>query len=160
MRVAVTGATGLVGTALTRALRTHGHDVLPVSRHQISGGIRWDPERRSIGVGALAGVNAVVHLAGENLAGRRWTARRKELLRESRVATTRWLADSLAADRSGPRILISASATGIYGSRDDELLTESSSLGNDFLARLAPTGSRPPTRPGRRAFASSTRVSA
>lgn len=137
MRVAVTGATGMVGTALTRALRTHGHEALLVSRRQVPGGIRWDPERRSIDGGALPGVDAVVHLAGENLAGGRWTARRKELLRASRVATTRWLADSLAADPSGPRILISASAVGIYGSRGDETLTESSSIGNDFLARLA-----------------------
>jgi uncharacterized protein (TIGR01777 family) len=136
MRVAVTGATGMVGTALSRALRTHGHEVLPVSRRQIPGGIRWDPERRSIDAGALGGAGAVVHLAGENLSGGRWTARRKEQLRESRVATTRWLADSLAADKSGPRLLISASAVGIYGSRGEEELTETSSIGNDFLARL------------------------
>jgi hypothetical protein len=137
MHVAVTGATGMVGTALARALRTHGHEVLAVSRRQIAGGIRWDPERRSVDVGALAAADAVVHLAGENLASGRWTARRKEQLRESRVAVTRWLAETLAAARAGPRLLISASAVGIYGNRGDEVLTEGSSVGNDFLARLA-----------------------
>jgi uncharacterized protein (TIGR01777 family) len=136
MRVAVTGATGMVGTALTRALHTHGHDVLAVSRREVSGGIRWDPARRSVDAGALGAVAAVVHLAGENLAGGRWTPRRKEQLRQSRVAVTRWLAETLAA-ANGPRILISASAVGIYGDRGDETLTEASTLGDDFLARLA-----------------------
>jgi uncharacterized protein (TIGR01777 family) len=136
MRVAVTGATGMVGTALTRALHTRGHDVLAVSRREVSGGIRWDPARRSVDAGALGAVAAVVHLAGENLAGGRWTPRRKEQLRQSRVAVTRWLAETLAA-ANGPRILISASAVGIYGDRGDETLTEASTLGDDFLARLA-----------------------
>jgi len=136
MRVAVTGATGMVGTALTRALHTRGHVVLPVSRRDVPGGIRWDPARRSVDAGALATVGAVVHLAGENLAGGRWTPRRKEQLRRSRVAVTRWLAETLAA-ANGPHILISASAVGIYGDRGDETLTEASALGNDFLARLA-----------------------
>lgn len=137
MRVAITGATGMVGIALSRALRAQDHAVLSVSRRQVSGGVRWNPERREIDIDALRGTDAVVHLAGENLASGRWTARRKRQLQDSRVPATRWLAGTLATRTPGPRVLISASAIGIYGDRQDEMLTEDSSLGNDFLARLA-----------------------
>ena len=96
----------------------------PFRGAQIPGGVRWDPPGRSVDLGALGATDAVVHLAGENLAGGRWTDRRKERLRESRVPVTRWLAETLAAVKPGPRILISASAVGIYGNRGDEVLTE------------------------------------
>lgn len=136
MRVAITGATGLLGTALSRALLASGHAVLPVSRRQLPGGVRWDPARRELDVGPLRAADAVVHLAGENLGSGRWTTRRKQQLLDSRIPATRWLAESLAALTPGPRILVSASAVGIYGNRQDEVLTEESSLGDDFLARL------------------------
>ena len=133
----ITGATGMVGAALSLALRAHGHEVLAVSRRQVPGGIRWDPQRHVIDSAVLRGTAAVVHLAGENLAEGRWTIRRRQQIRDSRVVATRWLAETLAATESGPRVLISASAIGIYGNRQDEVLTEDSNLGGDFLARLA-----------------------
>lgn len=136
-RVAITGATGLVGTALGAALRQDGHSVIAISRSPEPAGVRWDPLHRQLDVAALQGVDAVVHLAGESIAGGRWTADRKRLLRGSRVAPTRWFAEVLAGLKPTPRVLISASAIGIYGSRGDELLDERSTLGSDFLARLA-----------------------
>jgi uncharacterized protein (TIGR01777 family) len=137
MRIAVTGATGMVGTALSAALRESGHAVVPISRHQVPGGVTWNPGRREFDLEMLAGIDAVVHLAGESLAGGRWTHRRKERLRESRITTTRWFTECLAQLRPVPKVLVSASAIGVYGNRGDEILTESSTCGDDFLARLA-----------------------
>ena len=135
-RVAITGATGLVGTALGAALRARGHEVLAISRNPGPGGIRWNPSHGEIDLATLEGVDAIVHLAGENLAGSRWTAERKRLLRDSRVAITSWLAESLALLDRKPAVLIAASAIGIYGNRRDEMLDESSAPGDDFLAEL------------------------
>lgn len=137
MRIAVTGATGLVGSALASSLRSAGHIVVPISRQPLMGGVEWDPARRKLDVTGLAGVDAVVHLAGESLARGRWSAARKHQLRESRVAVTEWLSSTLAALDPTPHTMISASAVGIYGSRGDEVLTESSAPGSDFLALLA-----------------------
>jgi len=136
-RVAITGATGLVGTALGAALRAGGHSVVPISRNPAHGGVRWDPVHQQIDTAALRGVDAVVHLAGESIAGARWTPHRKELLATSRIAPTRWLAEVLAGLDPKPGVLVSASAIGIYGSRGDELLDEHATPGSDFLARLA-----------------------
>ncbi len=137
MRIAITGATGMVGRALGHALLARGFEVIPVSRRPLAGGLCWDPDHQAIDGRTLGTVDAVVHLAGENLARGRWTARRRAELVASRVPVTRWLAETLAAMRAGPRHLISASAVGIYGSRADECLTEASATGSDFLARLA-----------------------
>ena len=137
MRIAITGASGLVGAALAPALVASGHEVIAVSRRERPGGVRWDPDRQAIDPAALRGIDAVVHLAGENLAGGRWTSGRKHLLRDSRVAVTRWLATVLAALSPRPRVLISASAVGIYGDRGDEILDDTSSPGDDFLAHLS-----------------------
>ncbi|MES1259910.1 MAG: NAD-dependent epimerase/dehydratase family protein, partial [Gemmatimonadota bacterium] len=123
-RVAITGATGLVGSALAAALRAGGNEVVAISRTPGPGRVVWDPLRRTIDLAGLQGVNAVVHLAGENLAGARWTAPRKELLRSSRIGPTQWLAGVLAGLSPRPAVLVSASAVGIYGSRADELLSE------------------------------------
>ncbi|MGH7583622.1 MAG: TIGR01777 family oxidoreductase [Gemmatimonadales bacterium] len=136
LRVAITGATGLIGTALGESLRRRGHTVLAISRHPPID-VLWDPVRRRIDTHPIEGLDAVVHLAGENLAGGRWTASRKQRLRSSRVDVTRWLADTLAGLRRPPRVLVSASAVGIYGDRGDELLDDDSPPGDDFLARLA-----------------------
>jgi uncharacterized protein (TIGR01777 family) len=136
-RIAVTGATGLVGTALGTALRNAGHDVVAISRHPGPGGVRWDPLQRQIDRVSLQGVDAVVHLAGESIAGARWTGHRKALLASSRIGPTAWLADVLAGLDPRPQVLVSASAIGIYGSRGDELLDEQAAPGSDFLARLA-----------------------
>lgn len=136
MRIAITGATGLIGTALTARLREAGHHVIPVSRREVPGGIRWDPVRERLDSRALEGMDAVVHLAGEGIGDHRWTPRRKDALRQSRVQGTAFLGRTLAALERRPATLISMSAVGIYGDRGDDLLAESETPGTDFLARL------------------------
>jgi uncharacterized protein len=126
LRVAVTGASGLLGSALTPFLTTGGHRVTPVTRQATpSDAIRWDPASGAIDVSAFEGFDAVVHLAGENV-GVRWTDERKRRIRESRVDGTRLLAEALAELERPPRVLVAASAMGIYGDRGDEVLTEDS----------------------------------
>lgn len=137
MEIAITGATGLVGTALTSSLRTAGHTVVPVSRRRVPGGIVWNPERGEIDAAGLRGVDAVVHLAGENLAAGRWTIPVKQRIRESRVQGTRLLSTALASLPAPPRVLVSVSAIGYYGNRHgDEWLDETMPAGDDFLAEL------------------------
>lgn len=140
MRVLISGASGLVGTALAESLRTEGHRVTRLVRPSGTpspGDARWDPAARTADAAAMEGADAVVHLSGANIAGGRWTAARKEILRSSRVDTTRFLVETLARLRQKPRVLISASAIGYYGNRGDEALTESSPAGSDFPAMLA-----------------------
>ena len=135
MRVAVTGATGLVGSALTPRLTGGGHEAVALRRAAAGGGgPSWDPATGALSAGALDGVDAVVHLAGENVAGGRWTAARKARIRDSRVAGTRQLAAALAALPQPPKTLIAASAIGFYGDRGDERLDEAAAPGADFLA--------------------------
>ncbi|MDQ6829388.1 MAG: TIGR01777 family oxidoreductase [Gemmatimonadota bacterium] len=139
--VAVTGATGMVGGALVAALVAGGHPVRRLVRHatQPMAGVEdvpWNPAARELDVRDLAGVGAVVHLAGENLA-QRWTAELKRRMRESRVESTRLLADRIARMSDRPATLVTASAIGIYGDRGDEVLDESSALGTGFLASLS-----------------------
>ena len=136
LHVAVTGASGLLGSALTPFLTTGGHRVTPVTRQpKPAHAIRWDPSSGAIDVSAFEGLDAVVHLAGENV-GVRWTGERKRRIRESRVVGTRLLAEALAELKQPPRVLVSASAMGIYGHRGDEVLTEEATPGgppSDFL---------------------------
>ncbi len=135
LTVAITGSSGLLGSALTHFLTTGGHEVRPLVRRQAGPGeIAWDPGSGTIDRAALEAVDAVVHLAGENIGLRRWDEARKREIRGSRVAGTHLLAEALAGMASRPRVLVSVSAVGIYGSRGDEPLTESSALGADFLA--------------------------
>ncbi len=136
MRIAITGASGMVGTALTPFLMAQRHTVIPVSRRALPGGIHWDPEAGVLRAADFEGLDAVIHLAGENIAAARWSAARKAALRHSRVGPTQLLARTLAGLARPPRTLISASAIGIYGDRGDELLTEQSGLGHDFLGEL------------------------
>jgi len=137
MRIAITGASGMIGQALAPFLAARGHTVVPVSRRAVAGGIVWDPSQGSLDPGALEGIDAVVHLAGENIAGGRWTTERKQLLRDSRIKPTRLLADRLSRMAHPPKVLISASAVGIYGDRGDELLDEHARPATDFLGTLA-----------------------
>ena len=139
LRVAVTGATGLVGSALVPALRAAGHRVDRVSRRPPEAGstdIQWDPGRGQLDPRALEGVDAVVNLAGESIAARRWTESVKERIRRSRVAGTRLLAETLGRLTRRPQALVSASAVGYYGHRGDEPLTEESPPGSGFLAEV------------------------
>src|SRR6266581_1123803 len=141
MKVLVTGSTGLVGTALVNALAHDGHTACRLLRQQsvISRGekegfdVAWNPATGELG-GAGVGADAVVNLAGASIAGGRWTQERKGLLRTSRIDTTRALVNALAKMNARPRVLVSASAIGIYGDRGDEVLTEESNPGKDFLA--------------------------
>ena len=132
MRVAVTGATGLVGSALVPFLTSGGHDVYPVVRREPGEReIGWDPANGKLNAADLEGFDAVVHLAGENIAGR-WTKHRKQKIRDSRVRGTELLAKALAGLERPPEVLVSASAIGIYGDRGDEMLDETSDAGQNF----------------------------
>ena len=134
-RIAVTGASGLIGSALVPFLIGGGHTVhrLVRARPAAPTDIMWDPTGGQVNAASLEGMHAVVHLAGENIATR-WTAQQKAKIRNSRVEGTRLLARTLASLRSKPKVLVAASATGIYGDRGDEILDESSTPGADFLA--------------------------
>ncbi len=136
-RIAVTGATGLVGAALVRALRDGGAAVAGIGRRPPApgrGDVEWDPERGRLDPGALAGVDAIVHLAGERIDGGRWTAARRARIRDSRVRGTRLVAETAARLAPPPRVLVAASAIGYYGDRGAEPLTEASPPGAGFLA--------------------------
>ena len=138
LTIAVTGSSGLVGSALVPFLTTGGHTVRRVVRRQPKRGeIAWDPEAGMIERDGFEGVDAVVHLAGENIAGGRWNAERKNRIRRSRVEGTRLLAETLASLARPPKVLVSASAYGIYGDRGEDELTEASTTGTDFLAEVA-----------------------
>ena len=138
VRIAVTGSSGLIGSALLEHLRADGHDVLRVVRRAPSGPgeVRWDPAAGTIDRARLVGIDGVVHLAGEGIGEKRWTATQKRRLLDSRVQGTRLLATTLAALDPKPAVLVSASAVGYYGLRGDEVLTEASSAGRGFLADL------------------------
>lgn len=139
MIIAVTGSTGLVGSALVAALESDGHLVRPVFRRsadKAKNEVRWDPAAGMIDAAEFATVDAVVHLAGENIAGHRWTKSFKQKLVDSRVRGTTLLCDTLAGLASKPTVLVSASATGYYGDRGDEILDENSPPGSSFLANL------------------------
>ena len=109
----------------------------PVKRAK-AGDVQWDPMRATVDVAGLEGVDVVIHLSGAGIADGRWTEERKQILRSSRIDTTRVLVDSLSRLKQKPRVLIVASAIGYYGSRGDEILTESSTNGTDFLASGMP----------------------
>jgi uncharacterized protein (TIGR01777 family) len=144
MKILVAGSSGLVGTALVRALVKDGHTVCrlvrpgTVVKNEMNDGfqVAWNPATGELG-GAGVGADAVVNLAGASIADGRWSPARKAVLRSSRIDTTRALVDALAKMNARPRVLVSASATGFYGNRGDELLTEESLPGNDFLSSLA-----------------------
>jgi len=141
MRVAVTGAGGLIGSRLVGALRARGDEVVTMSRSGDGGAVRWEPASEPAPAGALAAVDAVVHLAGENIA-QRWSAGARERIRTSRTAGTANLVSGIASARESedteaqPRILVSANAVGYYGNRGEELLSETSQPGEDWLAAV------------------------
>jgi uncharacterized protein len=139
MRIAVTGASGLIGTALSTALRADGHDVRAVTRGAASGPgpILWDPLAGEIDAAGLEGIDAVVHLAGASIGAKRWSEKTKREVHDSRVKGTDLLARTLAGLDPPPSVLLSGSAIGYYGDTGDEDVTETSPPGDDFFARLA-----------------------
>jgi uncharacterized protein (TIGR01777 family) len=136
--VAISGASGLIGSALTVSLLHDGHRVLRLERGGVTDDdvIGWDPEAGRIDAPALEGVDAVVHLAGEGIGEKKWTPEQKQKIRESRVRGTSVLAAAVASREEKPKVFVSASAIGYYGDRADELLTENSKPGDDFLAEV------------------------
>lgn len=144
MRVLVTGATGFIGTRLCARLSESGHRLVALSRDPaqarqkipaLTEAFAWNPTDGPPPTDALSGVEAIIHLAGESVAGR-WNEAKRKAIRESRVLGARYLIDRLAQLNTRPKVLISASAIGYYGDRADELLTEEAAAGTDFLARV------------------------
>ena len=137
MKVAVSGASGLIGSALVPALETAGHEVVRLVRRdaQAPNEIAWDPDAGTIDAHSLSGVDAIVTLSGENL-GKRWTQKRKAEIIQSRVATAGLLARTAAELDPRPSAFVSAGGVGIYGDRGDEILTEESTLGGGFLGEV------------------------
>jgi len=143
MRIVVTGSSGLIGTALVRRLRTEGHQVVRLVRRapKADDEVRWDPGDGTIDSGGLEGVDAAVHLAGEGIGDRRWTAEQKRRLLESRTLGTTLLSQALADLGTRPTTLVSASGINAYGfDRGDQVLTEADGVGGPkgggFLADL------------------------
>ena len=148
MKVAVTGSSGLIGSALTASLRADGHQVIRLVRrppHAVSadgasvggaGEIRWDPRAADAGAPALDGIDACVHLAGAGVADHRWTRSYKAEIRASRVLATRALASVLARLAVPPKVFVSASAIGWYGDTGGREVTEETPAGQGFLSRV------------------------
>jgi len=136
MKILITGATGLIGKALQKALREKGHELLLASRKEPkdSSYVQWDIEKGFTEPERLEGIDAVIHLAGESISALRWTDEKKKAIRESRVLGTRNIVDTISDLKQRPRVLIAASAIGFYGDRGDEDLTETSKPGKNFLA--------------------------
>lgn len=146
MLVALTGSTGLIGSALAPALREAGHEVLVLVRRDpiAPGEVGWDPDGGSLDAGALEGVDAIVHLAGENI-GKRWTTTTRQRVLDSRVKGTELLAEAAARLDRPPSVFLCASAVGYYGNRGDETLTEDSPRGSGFLADVVEAWERAAT---------------
>jgi len=137
--ITISGATGMIGSALVTRLREGGHGVRRLvrsARDAQPGDVRWDPSSETLDARVLEGSDAIVHLAGAPIA-RRWTTEHKREIRESRLRGTELIARAVAAMEVKPRVVLSGSAVGYYGDRGDELLDESSAPGNDFLGTLA-----------------------
>jgi uncharacterized protein (TIGR01777 family) len=137
VRVAITGSSGLVGTALRARLEAEGHTAVRVVRGEgRPGTITWDPAAGRLDPADLEGLDGVVHLAGEGIGAKRWNAAQKQRILESRSKGTALLSEALAATADRPPVLVSGSAIGFYGDRGDEELTEGSGSGSDFLSEI------------------------
>lgn len=135
MKIAIAGASGLVGSALVRSLEAQGHEITRLVRSTPRAGeIEWHPNQDEVNAGSLDGFDIIINLAGENLASGRWTDEQKRKIRDSRVNGTHLISEAIAKMTDKPRAFICASATGIYGDRDDEILDEQSESGGGFLA--------------------------
>lgn len=138
MRIAVTGSSGLIGTALVRSLTADGHQVLRLVRRppRAADEARWDPDRQWVDTAALTGCDAVVHLAGAGIADHRWTDAYKKRIRDSRVLGTAAIAEAVASLDTPPKVLVSGSAVGVYGRPGPRPVDERDPEGDGFLARV------------------------
>ncbi|MFI1176088.1 TIGR01777 family oxidoreductase [Streptomyces melanogenes] len=136
MRIAITGSTGLIGTALAQSLRADGHDLVKLVRRPARAGdeVEWDPKRQYVDVAGLAGCEAVVHLAGAGVGDHRWTAAYKKEIRDSRVLGTAALAEALASLDVPPKVLLCGTAIGYYGDTGTRAVDEAAPPGDGFLA--------------------------
>lgn len=138
MRIAITGSSGLIGSALNRSFTADGHEVVrlvrPTTKDRDGAIIEWDPERGTVDAAAFNEIDALVHLAGEGIAENRWSDAQKQRILDSRVDGTTLLATAIADCSDPPKVFLSGSAIGFYGDRSDEQLTESSTQGSGFLA--------------------------
>ena len=137
MKILITGASGLIGTSLAKSLRFSGNTVLSLSRTPEIDGFKWDPARGEIELPNNVNIDAVIHLAGENIARARWSKNQKEAILQSRVTGTRLLVDTIIRLQPTPKTLLSASGIGIYGDRGDVLLDEDDQPGEGFLVDVA-----------------------
>ena len=135
MKIAIAGASGLIGRALVPYLRAHGHDVLRLVRHRPASTVEreWNPAERTLEPALLEGVDVIVNLSGENIARRRWTVAQRDLILQSRTDATFTLVAAMAKMSRKPAVLLNASALGFYGDRGDEELTERSEMGQGFF---------------------------
>ena len=137
MKIIVSGASGLIGQPLVASLRKHGHEVVQlVRRAPRANESQWNPSAGQLDVAVLEGADAVIHLSGAGIGDRRWTAKYKQELLDSRTKSTSLLATTIAKCNKKPSVFLSGSAIGIYGARGDEQLTEQSSHGDSFLAEI------------------------
>ncbi len=137
MKILLTGSTGFLGKALIHSLQKVGHEVVRLRRSGATAGEpTWDPDRKIMDAGALEGFDGIIHLAGESIAGLRWTTAKKRRIRDSRVEGTGLLARTVAGLSRPPRWFISAAAVGYYGDRGEETLREDSAPGTGFLAEV------------------------
>lgn len=137
MRIVMTGSSGLVGTALKDYLEQKGHTVIPLvhGRRRVDEDcFTWDPENGVLDVRVLEGCDAVIHLAGENIANGRWSDAKKDKIRMSRIQSTRLIAETIRQASHAPKVLLNASAIGYYGSQTKSRVNENSSVGEGFLA--------------------------
>lgn len=139
MKILITGASGIIGTALQRSFKEKGYEMLLASRKEATddGHIQWDIEKGFTEPERLEGLDAVVHLAGESISALRWTDEKKKAIHDSRVHGTRSVVEALSKLKARPKVLVAASAIGFYGDRADEEMTESSTAGDTFLADVS-----------------------
>jgi uncharacterized protein (TIGR01777 family) len=140
VKVLISGASGLIGTALKEMLEGEKHEVWRLVRRESdlkNKEILWDPENRFLNAKSLEGFDVIINLNGENIAGKRWSKKFKKILKDSRLKPTKFLADIINQLKSPPKVFISGSAMGFYGNRGNEIITEASTPGEGFLPELS-----------------------